>query len=176
MLKWAIWAKWYIAYIILPRRESGFRRLSYRDKRNNLLRWETYNLLSNWFKTILRSSKLRFKRSGSDLSVKTYLNNRLKIAVLNQQRRRFRPENNLLSAKVIQLREIIYCNNGPERDFLNGNLTSYQDGNHIFGAQTIEMFEISCCNEKPITFFQTELKLSHNHQNRVIRVLEAIWA
>ena len=140
------------------------------------MEWETYNLLSNWIKTILQSSKSRFTRSGSDLSVKTCSNQQLKIAILSRQQQRFRPENNLLSAKVIQLSEIIYCNNGPERDFLNGNLTSYQDGNHIFGAQTIEMSEISCCNEKPITFFQTELKRSYNRQNRVLRVLEAIWA
>ena len=81
-----------------------------------------------------------------------------------------------MSAKVIQLREIIYCNNGPERDLVNGNLTSYEDGNHVFGGQTIEMSEITCCNEKPITFVQTELKRPHNFQNRVLRVFEAIWA
>ena len=109
------------------------------------------------------------------MSVKTYLNQQLKIAVWNRQQQRFRPENNLLSPKVIQLSEIIYCNNGPGRDIVNENLTYYQDGDHIFSAQTIEMCEISCCNEKPINFFQTELKLSHNHQNCVIRVLEAIW-
>ena len=39
---------------------------------------------------VLQSSKLRSTRSGSDLSVKTCSNNQLKIAVLNQQRRRFR--------------------------------------------------------------------------------------
>ena len=161
---------------ILPRRESCFRRSSYRDEPNNLLQWETYNLLSKWIKTVLQSSKSRFQRSWSDLSVKTCSNQQLKIAVLNRQQQRFRPENNLLSAKVIQLSEIIYCNNGPERNIVNGNLTSYQDGNHIFGAQTIEMSEITCCNEKPITFFQTELKRSYNRQNRVLRVLEAIWA
>ena len=108
------------------------------------------------------------------MSVKTCSNQQLKIAVLNRQQQRFGPENNLLSAKVIQLREIIYCNNGPGRDIVNGNLTSYQDGNQFFGAQTIEMSKITCFNEKPITFFQTELKRSYNRQNRVLRVLEAI--
>ena len=81
-----------------------------------------------------------------------------------------------MRAKVIQLSEIIVCNNGPGRDIVYGNFTSYQDGNHIFGAQTIDMSETTCCNEKPITFFQTELKRSYNRQNRVLRVLEAIWA
>ena len=38
---------------------------------------------------ILGSSKRRFKRFRSDLSVKTCSNHQLKIAVLNPQRRRF---------------------------------------------------------------------------------------
>ena len=140
------------------------------------MEWEIYNLLSKWIKTVLQSSKSRFQRSWRDLSVKTCSNQQLKIAILNRQQQRFRPKNNLLSANVIHLSEIIVCTNGPGRDIVNGNLTSYQDGNHIFGAQTIDMSETTCCNEKPITFFQTELKRYYNHQNRVLRVLEAIWA
>ena len=88
------------------------------------MQWKTYNLLSNWIKTVLQSSKSRFKCSWSDLSAKTGSNHKLKIAVLNRKQRRFRAENNLLNAKVIQLSEIIYCNNGPQRDLVNGNLTS----------------------------------------------------
>ena len=99
-------------------------RSNYRDERNNLLQSETYNLLSKWIKTVLQSSKSRFKCSWSDSSVKTGSNQQLKIAVLNRKQRRFRDENNLLNAKVIQLIEIIYCNNGPQRDLVNGNLTS----------------------------------------------------
>ena len=106
--------------------------------------------------TNLQSSKSRFKRSGSDLSVKTCSNRQLKIAVLNRQRRQFWAENGVLSVKVIEWSEMIDCNNRPKRDLLNGNFRSYQDNNHVFGAQIIEMSEITCCNEKPITFFQTE--------------------
>ena len=73
-----------------PRRESCFRRSSYRDEPNNLLQWETYNFLSKWIKTVLQSSKSHFQRSWSDLSVKTCSNHQLIIAVLNQQRWRFR--------------------------------------------------------------------------------------
>ena len=71
---------------------------------------------------------------------------------------------------------MIYGNHGTKRDLVNGNCTSYQEGNHVFGAQAIEMSQITCYNEKPIPFFQSELKRSYNHQNRVQCVLEAIWS
>ena len=73
-------------------RKSGiiFRRSNNRDKRNNMLKLETYNLLVNRKETILESSKSRLKRSRSDLSVKTCSNHQQKIAVLNPSRPRFR--------------------------------------------------------------------------------------
>ena len=51
--------------------------------------------------TNLQSSKSRFKRSGSDLSVKTCSNRQLKIAVLNRQRRQFWAENGVLSVTLL---------------------------------------------------------------------------
>ena len=143
---------------------------------NKLLQSETYNPLSKLNKNGLTIIKIAFYALWKRFGWKTRSSKQLKIAVLNRQRRRFRPENNVLRAKVIQLSEMIYWNHGPKRDLVNGNCTSYQDGNHVFGTQAIEMSQITCCNEKPITFFQSELKRSYNHQNRVLRVLEAIWA
>ena len=139
---------------------------------NKLLQSETYNPLSKLNKNGLTIIKIAFYALWKRFGWKTRSSKQLKIAVLNRQRRRFRPDNNVLRAKVIELTEMIYCNH----DHLDGDLTSYQDGNHVFGAQTIEMNEITCCNEKPISFFQTKLKRSYNNQNRVLRVLEAIWA
>ena len=142
---------------------------------NKLLQWETYNPLPKLNKNCLTIIKIAFYALWKRFGWKTCSSKQLKISVLNRQQRRFRAENNFLSPKVSELSEMIYCNQGPKRDLLNKNFTSYKDGNHVFGTQTIEMSEITCCNEKPITFFQTELKRSYNHQNRVLRVLEAIW-
>ena len=139
---------------------------------NKLLQWETYNPLPKLNNNSLTIFKIVFYAFWKRFGLKTRSSKQLKIAVLNRRRRRFRPDNNVLRAKVIELTEMIYCNH----DHLDGDLTSYQDGNHVFGAQTIEMNEITCCNEKPISFFQTKLQRSYNNQNRVLRVLEAIWA
>ena len=143
---------------------------------NKLLQWQTYNPLPKLNKNCLTIIKIRFYALWKRFVWKTRWSKQLKIAFLNQQRWRFRAENNVLSAKVSELSEMIYCNHVPKRDLVNGNCTSYQDGNHVFGVKAIEISEITCCNEKPITFFQTELKRSYNHKNRVICVLEAIWA
>ena len=125
---------------------------------NKLLHWETYNPLQNW-KNGLTIIKIAFYALWKRFGWKTRSRKHLKIPVLNRQRRRFRAENNVLRGEVIELSEMIYCNDGPERDLVNGNLTSYKDGDHVFGAQTIEMSEISCCNEKPITLFQNWIKI-----------------
>ena len=143
---------------------------------NKLFQWESYNPVPKLNKNGLTIIKISFYALWKRFGGKTRSSKHLKIAVLNRQRRRFRTENNIFSAKVSEVSEMMYCNHGPKRDLWNGNCTSYQDGNHVFGAQTIEMSEITCCNEKPMTFFQTELKRSYNHQNRVLRVLEAIWS
>ena len=101
VLKWTSWAQWYTAITDLKEtskwklqnsgsRESCFRHSNHRDERNNMLKWETYNLLVNWKETILESSKSRFKRSRSDLSIKNCSNHQLNIPVLNRSRRRFR--------------------------------------------------------------------------------------
>ena len=75
---------------------------------------------------------------------------------------------------MIELNEMIYCNQGQKRDLLNGNLRFYQDGNYAFGAQTIEMNEMTRCNEKPTTFCEADKKSTYNHENRVLSTLEAI--
>ena len=74
----------------LASRESCFWRSNHRDDRKNMLKCETYNLLVNSKETTLEPSKSRFKRSKSDLSVKTCSNHQLKIAILNRPRRRFK--------------------------------------------------------------------------------------
>ena len=143
---------------------------------NKLLQWEAYNPLPKLNKNCLTIIKIAFYALWKQFVWKTRWSKQLKIGVLNRQRWRFRAENNVLSAKVSELSEMIYCNHGPKRDLVNGNIRSYQDGNIVFGAKAIEMSQITCCNEKPIPFFQSELKRSFNHQNRVVRVLEGIWA
>ena len=95
-------------------------------------------------KTILQASKSRFKRSGGSFSVKTCSNLQPKIAVINLKRQRFRALNDVLSAKVIELSEMIYFSNVPKRDLLSGNFRHYQDGNHVFSTQTIKMSEKTC--------------------------------
>ena len=104
VLKWTSWAQWYIAIAETKRqllyrnwrtygkskKQSSFRRSNYRHQKNGMLKWETYNMLWDWKKTLLQSSKSRFRRSGSDMSVKTCSECQLKIAVPNRSRRRFR--------------------------------------------------------------------------------------
>ena len=70
---------------------------------------------------VLEPSKSRFKRSRSDLSVKTCSNHQIKIAVLNRSRRRFRAKDGVFSAEVNELSAMMYYNHGPKRDLLNGN-------------------------------------------------------
>ena len=126
--KWTSWAQWYTAIADQKEtshwklknsasRESCSRRSNHRDERNNMLKWQTYNLLVNWKETILESSKSRFKRCRSDFSVKTCSNYQLNIPVLNRSQRRFRALNDVFSAKVNELSAMIYCNHGPKRDF-----------------------------------------------------------
>ena len=136
----------------LASRESCFRRSNHRHERNNTLTWETYNLLLDWKETILEPSKLRFKRSRSDLSVKTCSNHQLKIAVLNRSERRFRAWNDVFSAKVKELSAMMYCNHGPKRDFFKWKLQNLACRESCFRAQTIEMSEMTCWNVKPITW------------------------
>ena len=102
VLKRTSWAQWYIsiAYLkdifyieigeLIGSLQSSFRRSNYRHQKNGMLQWETYNMLWDWKKTLLQSSKSRFRRSGSDLSVKTCSECQLKISVPNRSRRRFR--------------------------------------------------------------------------------------
>ena len=96
------WAQWYIAIVYLEDSfyievgelmgspQSSFRRSNYRHHENSMLKWETYNMLWDWKETLLQWSKSRFWRSGSDLSVKTCSDCRLKISVSSRSRRRFR--------------------------------------------------------------------------------------
>ena len=102
VLKRTSWAQWYIAIAYLEDSfyieigelkgspQSSFRRSNYRRHENSMLKWETYNMLWDWKKTLLQWSKSRFRRSGSNLSVKTCSDIRLKISVSNRSRRRFR--------------------------------------------------------------------------------------
>ena len=136
-----------------------------------MLKWETYNLVVDWKETILEPSKLRFKRSRSDLSVKIWSNHELKIAVLNRSGRRFRTWNDVFSAKVKELSAMMYCNHGPKRDFLNGNCKNlacrescFRRSNHrderndmlkwetynlVFSAKVNELSAMMYCNHGP---------------------------
>ena len=64
----------------------------------------------------------------------------------------------------------------PIGRLLNRNFWSYLVGYHVRGALTIEVSGTTCWNEKPKTFFASEKKWAENHQNRVLSVLESIWA
>ena len=87
---------------------------------------------------------------------------------LNRYRQRFWALSDVLSTKLNDLKD---------RHLLNKNFLPFQDGNHVFGAQTIEMSEITWWNQNLKTFFQTKKKTrSNSHQNRVLSVLQVIWA
>ena len=64
----------------------------------------------------------------------------------------------------------------PKGQLLNRNFWSYHVRYHVCGALTIEVSGTTCWNEKPKTFFASEKKWAYNHHNRVLSVLEAIWA
>ena len=98
---------------------------------NKLLQWEAYNPLPKLNKNCLTIIKIAFYALWKRFVWKTRWSKQLKIGVLNRQRWRFRAENNVLSAKVSELSEMIYCNRGQKRDLLNINFTSYKDGNHV---------------------------------------------
>ena len=64
----------------------------------------------------------------------------------------------------------------PKRQLRNRNFWSYHVGYHVCGALTIEMSGTTCWNEIPKTFIASEKKSAKNHHNRVLSVLESIWA
>ena len=114
--------------------QSSFRRSNYRHHENSMLKLETYNMLWDLKETLLQSSKSRFRRSGSDLSVKTCSDCQLKIAVPNRSRRRFRAIDDVLSAKMNELSPMITCNRGPKRQLLYRNWRTYGKSAIIFSA------------------------------------------
>ena len=72
---------------------------------NKLLQWETYNPFPKLNNNSLRIIKIAFYAFWKQFGWKTRSSKQLKIAVLNRQRRRFRAENNVFSAKVSELSE-----------------------------------------------------------------------
>ena len=106
---------------------------------------------------MLQWSKSRSKRSGSDLSVK-------------------KPSISISATFLSSKWCFEHQTQRPKRHLLNKNFLPFQDGNHLFGAQTIEMSEITWWNENLKTFFLTKKKRWYGHQNRVLSVLQVIWA
>ena len=85
---------------------------------------------------------------------------------LNRYRQRFWALSDVLSTKLNDLKD---------RHLVNKNFLPFQDGNHVFGAKTIEMSEITWIQNLK-TFFLFKNKRLYSHQNRILSVLQAIWA